>query len=476
MVHYREIYAYPKEGYRKDCKELRDINWNELTLLVRIIQKAYKNLVPPNYKEIIEEEPPIITEETFNPRGWVGTYPVGDYRLQVIPKPDLLTKEQFKQIMKELAGWLELIGSFFESFMSLVCPFEPIFRLLLCMPYSRRLTEYTELAISHFIPRSITFSEYVGPELRGKPLWSKMPFIKAKDTKLLASSRIKFSFRTLPNLLLVRFHLDLLRDMKDLLGKLEGLIEEGIPSFLQYWKAYVRYHEGFISSRLWSDLLKESLEINFNSLEVLEKTRRLARGLWQEIIDLWEAYQSQRAFFFDLKERFDNSLKPLSKIYELWCFKKLCDLFKINREEITKFPCSISARYLEKNIILHYNKRLGKFSEIMKKIPGASPGRPDFAIENKGKIVCIMDAKCKSEIKTDDAQRFLSYLFDYMYPHSQKITGLIFYIPTETTKRKLIDKPISVKETKIYLIPLTPDTYNDLKDDIISIIQSSLRD
>lgn len=471
MVYYREIYAYPREGYRKNCKELKDINWNELTQVVRIIQKAFQNLVPPDYKEIIEEEAPIITEEAFNPRGWVGTYPIGDCRLQVIPKPDLLSKEQFRQIMEELIGWLELIGPFFESFMNVVCPFEPIFRLLLCIPYSRRLTEYTELALSHFIPRSIVFSEYIGPELRGKPLWSKMPFIRAEEENLLVSSRIKFSFRTLLNFLLVRFHSDLLRETKDILNKLKSLTEEGIPGFLQSWKTYMRYHEGFISSHLWSDLLEESLEINFNSLEVLEKTRRSAKGLWQEIVDLWEAYQSQKSFFFDLKERFDNALKPLSKIYELWCFKKLCDIFEIDRREITEFPCSIHLRHLGEKIIFHYNRRLKKYSGIMSKIPGASPGRPDFILESEGKIVCIMDAKCKSEITIDDAQRFLSYLFDYIYPHNQKIMGLIFYIPTEITEIK----QITVKETEIYLVPLTPNTCEGSMKKVASIILSKLK-
>ncbi len=467
MVYYKEIYAWKR--YHKDCEKLKNINWKKLTQLVEIIQNFQKLI--PDYNEIIEEQAPTIIKDTFEPRGWVGTYPIEDCRLQVIPEPDLLSKEQFRQITEELVGWLESIGSFFESFMNMVCPFEPIFKLLLCIPYSRRLTEYTELILSHFIPRSITFSEYVGPELRGKPLWSKMFFIKAREANLLVSSRVKFSFKSLLNLLLVRFHSDLLRDTKSLLDKITSLAEGGIPVFLQSWKAYMKYHEEFINSRLWNELLEDSLEINFNSLEVLEKIRRSAKNPWQEIIDLWEAYQSQKTFFFDLKERFDIALKPLSKIYELWCFKKLCDTFKIDRREITKFPCSIHSRYLGENIILHYNKKLEKFSGIMKKIPGASPGRPDFAIENKGKIVCIMDAKCKKEIKKDDAQRFLSYLFDYIYPHSQKITGFIFYIPAETTKIE----PINVKETEIYLVPLTPDTYMDLMDEIASIVQSKLR-
>ncbi|MHA1665592.1 MAG: hypothetical protein ACTSVW_07155, partial [Candidatus Njordarchaeales archaeon] len=187
------------------------------------------------------------------------------------------------------------------------------------------------------------------------------------------------------------------------------------------------------------------------------------------------AYKSRKAFFSRYGERFDNALKPLSKIYEIWCLKKLCDMFNIDRKEITSFPCKIRFKYAGKTLKLYYNTKEGltRYSGIMSKMPGASPGIPDFVIEDQDKIVCIMDAKCKSELSTHDAQRFLSYLYDYMYPHDTRILGLIFYIPKNTTKRD--PTPIEVRgKPEIYLVPMSPSTYAAVKDVVESIIQSAL--
>jgi len=464
VADYREIYTWTE--YHKNDDELKDIDWDELVKLVNLIRK-FQELIPPDYRERIEEKPPTIIGDTFNPQGWVGTYIIGEYRLRVIPKPELMSIDQFEEIMNELVGWLEFIGPFLEDFLKF-CSYEPIFKFLLCESYSRRLTEYTEIILSHFIPRDILSHEHVGSELRGRPLWKKTLSLKARGTHLLACNKVEFSFRTLPNLLLTRFHTDLLRDMKNLMNTL--IFEEGFPEILQDWKIYTFYHEDFINSHLWSDLLEESWKINFESSEVLEKTRHAARGVWNEIIDLWEAYKAKKAFFFGFEDRFDNAIKPLSKVYELWCFKKLCDIFGIDRKNITEFPCKIRFEYAGKHLRFYYNtnKGLKKYSGIMREIP-VSLGVPDFVIENEEKIACIMDAKCKDELTTDDMQRFLAYIFDYMYPHNERLTGIVFYVSKESKIKK-----IKAKDAEIYLVPMTLSSYPHIKDEVESIIRSTL--
>ena len=428
MVDYREIYTWNE--YHKDDDELKGIDWDKLVNLVNLI-RSFQELIPPDYKERIEEKPPTITRDTFNPQGWVGTYILGEHCLRVIPKPELMPMNQFEEIMNELVGWLEFIGPFLEDFLKF-CSYEPIFKFLLCESYSRHLIEYTEIILSHFIPRNIISHEHIGPELRGKPLWKKTLSLKAKGKHLLACNKVKFSFRTLPNLMLTRFHANLLKDMKNLMNML--IFEESFPEILQNWKIYTLYHENFINSPLWSDLLNESWKINFESSEVLEKTRHAARGVWNEIIDLWEAYKAQKSFFFGFENRFDNALKPLSKVYELWCFKKICDILRINRKNITEFPCKIKFKHAGETITIYYdtNKGLKKYSGIMDKIP-VKLGRPDFVIENKEKITCIMDAKCKNQLSTNDMQRFLAYIFDYMYPHNERLVGIISVSYTHLT-------------------------------------------
>ncbi|RLI76815.1 hypothetical protein DRP04_12265 [Archaeoglobales archaeon] len=463
-----ELYTWRK--YRRDDEKLAGIDWEELQRLVELISRL-QVIIPDEYRETIEERLPTISEDTFNPQGWIGTYPVGKKLLRVLPDPKLIPKDQFEEMMSELAGWLEYLGPFLEDFLRF-CSLEPIFKFLLCESYSRRLTEYTEIALSHFIPRDVLTSEHISPELRGRPLWEKTLSLRAKATYLLAYGKVEFSFRTLQNLLLVRFHAELFREMKEMMIRLTS--EVGLPEIMKDWKVYMQYHEAFINNHLWRELFEESLETVFESAEILEKTRRTAKGVWREIIDLWEAYRFRRAFLSGYKDRFDNAPKPLSKIYELWCLKKLCDIFEIDRKEITSFPCRVKFKYVGKTLTLYYTMERGikKYSGILCKIPGASLGIPDFVIEDgqEKKIVCIMDAKCKSKLSTEDAQRFLSYIFDYMYPHNDQLIGLIFFVPKNTVKIKTI----KVKETEIHLIPMTPSTYMHVKDKIKSIIKTNL--
>lgn len=463
-----ELYTWSE--YNRNDKRLAGIDWEELKRLVKVINKL-QAIIPAEYRKTIEEKLPTISEDYFNPQGWIGTYPVGKNLLRVLPNPELIPKDQFEEMMHELAGWLEYLGPFLEDFLRF-CSLEPIFKLLLCESYSRRLTEYTEIILSHFIPRDVLIKEHISPELRGPLLWEKTLFLKVKASHLLAYSKVEFSFRTLQNLMLVRFHAELLKEMKELMSRLSS--EIGLPEILKNWRVYTQYHEVFLNSPLWRELLEESIETVFESTEILEKIRRTAKGVWSEIIDLWEAYNSHRAFLSGYKDRFDNAPKPLSKVYELWCLKKLCDIFGIDRKEITSFPCKVKFEYANKTLKLYYTteKGLKKYSGIMHEIPGVSLGIPDFVIENEQeeKIVCILDAKCKSKLSTEDAQRFLSYIFDYMYPHNERLTGVIFYIPKNYEKIKTIE----VRKTEINLVPMTPSTYMHVKDEIKSIIKSNL--
>ena len=161
----KEIYAW--RTYHKNDIELSGVDWNKLTKFIKFLNTFYKTL---EGKERIEERPPQITENTFNPQGWVGTYFVGDYYIRVLPNPELLSRDKFKRMINEIAGWAEYAGPFIENFLRF-SSFDSMFNLLLNVPYSRYLIEYTEILLSHFIPRSVSLKEYLGPELRGKPVW-----------------------------------------------------------------------------------------------------------------------------------------------------------------------------------------------------------------------------------------------------------------------------------------------------------------
>ncbi|MEM2240433.1 MAG: hypothetical protein QXL27_09080 [Candidatus Bathyarchaeia archaeon] len=448
--------------YYKD-RELKDIEWDKLKKYVCFIINLYHRF-PAEDK--IEESPPSIDDHSFNPGGWIGTYKVGGQLIRVIPNPDVLPIDEFEHIRRELIGWAEHVGPFLEEFLGKYSG-ENISKRLFFMSYSRYLIEYTETLLAHFISRDVSIREYVGRELRGPPLWKKTIVLKAKGSEFLASKRTEFSLRTLINMLLTRFHAELLSDMNAFLSKVT--IEE--IQDLSEWKAYRSYHMRFITSDPWVDFITESLDIDFRSGEVLEKIRSLSKGEAAEIVDLWEAYITDRSFFTEYGKRFDTALKPLSKVYELWCLKKLCEILKIDPKQIKSLPCKIPFNLLGEESILYYNvsKELRKHSGIMVEI-GVEPGRPDFAIESNGKITCIMDAKCKIRLSTEDVQRLLSYILDYMYPSAEKLPSIIFYPSREEGIRK-----VKARECEIYLIPMTPTTHQKVKEEIKSIIETSIK-
>jgi hypothetical protein len=449
--------------YPRD-RELCSIEWDKLTSYVKFI-RSFQEKFPP--EDWIEEAPPTIDDKTFRPGGWVGLYKVGEDFIKVTPDPEKLPPEGFEAIKRELVGWSEYIGPFLEDFLGQYAD-EALFRWLLNLAYSRQLIEYTEILLSHFIPRDVLTVEYVGRELRGKPYWKKTLTLKAKEGHLLVSKKAIFTLRTMYNFLLTRFHSELLGNLKELFAKLS---EENIPQPFSAWKTYQAYHEDFINYHVWADFLEQSLQLDFESPEVMERVRHTVKGEVLEITDLWEAYSANKTFLADFGNKFDTALKPLSKIYELWCFKKICEILKIDQKQIKKFPCRINFKINGKNAKLNYNttKGIEKYSGIMKQIP-VQPGRPDFIIECNKKIACIIDAKCQTQLETEDIQRILSYMLDYMYPHQKKLLTIILHISKTEKTRK-----IKTKNCEIHLIPLTPTTYPKIKNQIQKTIQNSTK-
>lgn len=444
--------------YYKD-KELSGINWEFLTSYVKFIRRLQERFPPEDH---IEEAPPTIDDKTFKPGGWVGLYKVGEDFIKVTPDPEKLPPEDFEAIKREIVGWSEYIGPPLEFFLWQYAN-EALFRWLLNLAYSRQLIEYTEILLSHFIPRDMLSIEYIGRELKGRLDWKKTLAFKARGGQLLASKKATFTFRNLTNLLLTRFHSELIIKLKELLA---GLDEEYFSQSLLDWKKLQTYHEDFIHQHVWKDLLEPSLQVDFEAPETIERIRSKAKGVILEVVDLWEAYSFQKTFLMDFGNKFDTALKPLSKIYELWCFKKICEILSIDEKQIRKLPCRLNFTINGKKAKLNYNTTEGieKYSGIMKHIP-VQPGRPDFVIEYNRKIACIIDAKCKTQLDQDDAQRILSYILDYMYPHQKKLTTIILHISKEEKPRK-----IKTKNLEIHLIPLTPTTYQQNRNQILKTI------
>ena len=455
-----EFVIHTWKEYSKD--DLKGIDWDLLETYINDLRKLSRNSLAD---DLIEEDLPRIDDEKFNPGGWVGVYDLGKDIVKVLPNPEKLPEDEFDEIIRELVGWLEAIGpasrELFGKYMN-----TSIFERRLYATFSRHLIEYTEIALSHFIPREVFVENYIGRELRGRPIWNKIVSLRAKGVQLLVSRKIGFDLRSLSNLLLVRFHAELLRKIDNLF---ETLGVEETPKFLEELEKYRKYHENFIGENVFSELLEEALEINFEDPEILERVRKNTKDILLDVLDLWEAYIGKKAFLTDFERLFDIALKPLSKIYELWCYKKLCEILEISEDDVRENLSNVPFNLNGKTGTLYYNplRGLSEYSEIMKKL-GVSPGRPDFAIEFDGKITCIMDAKCKTRLDTGDVQRLLSYLLDYIYPKRDRLVAMVFYLS------RVPIKFVNVRNCEIYLIGLTPKIYSNVKENILSIVESTL--
>jgi hypothetical protein len=160
-----------------------------------------------------------------------------------------------------------------------------------------------------------------------------------------------------------------------------------------------------------------------------------------EVVDIWEAFQQDISTGIRLSDSLNTAVKPISKLYELWCLGNLIEIL----EEITGKPpkaLEISQIYrFGEGLTLHYNSSLGGLGNYFKNnLDINGPGKPDFAIEFDKEIVWVGDAKFKTNIKKSDYQRFISYIIDLLPP--ERTSTLLYVNPNPVRKRYVRDYPI----------------------------------
>lgn len=394
---------------------LSDQEWETLsTFLSRINEPLNAQLK----KYDIEEEPPTITSNNrFEPSGWVGTYPGG---VTVTPRWEKITPPEYERMMEDIRGWTEILGA---PTITSVLPFSPDVLMdarSLAESYSRHLIEHTEILLAHRPPVKTELIQDKGAVATGRPLFVETMREQGRGSQRVVSQRVNFSFETLPNLLLTRFH-------ADLAGRLRGLTEEN-DYFKHELERKLAYHIDFVETGIPGDLLEESLEIDFLAPEVLARTRRLSPPEMEELVDLWEAYQEQLSLHFDLHDRLETAVKPMSKVYELWCLTVLIDILEDLTEVAPTPPDEFPFTFaFGPHVSLHYNQSLPTHSRYFREL-NVHSGKPDYALEVDGEVVWIGDAKYRhlSKVGQDDYQRFLSYLVDYVKPGETAHATILF--------------------------------------------------
>lgn len=439
--------------YTKEELGISDDDWKALIEYVNSIKGALREeATDVGGVEEVEESPPSISDETFDPGGWVGLYPGN-----VTVVPSHISEDEYQALLSETQRWVEIIGATtIETTLPLSSDILIDARARLAA-YSKALIELTETVQSHRLPVEVQRPRRRGFEPEGRPMFQETIREAARGSQQVVSEEIRFSFDTLLNHLLVRFHVELLTEMHDLADR--------YPYYKSAFSSQIDYHRDFIDSGIPSRLVEEAIKTDLTSPAVIAEARRESTDEMAEVVDLWEAFQRDIGMELSLSNKLNTAVKPISKLYELWCLGILLDVLK----EITGYEPEISSIEKEyrfgNDLRLYYNRPLRTHSRYLRDNLNVGPGQPDFALEIGGKIVWIGDAKFKTDMRLSDYQRFITYLIDLLPPQNE---SMIFYVEDDPTGRSMIrDYPINH-------ISLRPDNRNQATKIIREALQAIL--
>lgn len=453
--------AYVSQS-REELGLTRD-EWEELQQFVDtihpIIDKETEN-------EPVESPPPHFIHQQstkptkFSPGGWVGRYPGG---ITVLPSPNKLNRYEYEGLISDLAGWIELRDVPTARAMLPLVQTETLERRRILLGYSDALIAFTEEATAHRPPVTVNRQPEVGDKPRGTLDIDRTVQQRAGGSQSVAYQKLRFSFDHPLNLLLLQFHVDLSRE-------LEELIEDSLmtDSMLKKNQAY---HQQFVQSEFSPELLDKALATDFADPSFLDTARQESSNRLAELIDLWESYRRNQSLSISIERKLNVGIKPVEKVYEMWVLTVIMDcLSEVLETEPTRPDDSLREFRFTPEITLHYNKSLEEYSRILAPGFNANPGRPDYAISIGDDIVWIGDAKYSpmGNIGLQDYQRLLSYTVDLM-PASAQPTATLFYVRSSTIIEKARTSDYTIEK-----LPLRPRSKNEQRPLVIEQLSRCL--
>ncbi|WP_049889193.1 hypothetical protein [Natronolimnohabitans innermongolicus] len=436
---------------------------NRVWTLKEVVNSEYNGGI-----EEFEEGPPTLKNGVFNPGGWVGEFVEG-----VSVSPRHLSDDQFKQIVADVQDWTEVIG---PETIAASLQFSP--DLLLdqkarLSPYSRALETLTEQVLSHRLPVRVEneLERHLSP--RGQIDVLRTAQEKARRSQQVVSRRTRFHLDSLPNLLLVRFHVAVASELARIIDTHEH--------YEQVLANRLAYHRSVLERSPFDRLIDQSLETTLSSPEVIDEARSQAGTDFQHIIDLWEGFLRNVNLELALSADFNSALKPMSKTYELWVLRHLLEVTsELAGDSGIAHP--IQGEYHIGEYVVHYNQKPskptgGRFGEevttpftsrYFEPNLGRSVGEPDFAISYEGETIWIGDAKFKSSPDLDDVRQVLSYAVD-LIPASRGGAASLLY-----ANSACIRTGGPVQDYQLYSEPFHPNHLIDSQNRLQESIQAAV--
>lgn len=450
-----EVVTYGE--YSQQRLGLTEDEWDRLGRYVAEIRAALTSEVNSADRKSVDDPPPYISAEgKFCPSGWVGHYP-GD----VVVIPRKLPSEEYAALLDDVQGWSELLGA------TTIGSVLPLSTDLLIDPrtefatYSRALIEFTEMLRARRLPVDVSSEQYRDNRPRGRPVPTATMRESARGSEQIVSRSIEFSFESLPNLFLVRFHAELATEMSRLADEYDY--------YESAFDEQLSYHETFVTTGIPGELLDAALETSVYDPAVFDQARREAGEEMAEVLNLWDAYRRDVGFKLSITNRFDTATKPASKTYELWCLGSLLDIIADVTGATPSRRQELRRTYeFGSDLRLHYDQRVDTASNFLNPIRGLSPGRPDFVLEADDRVVWVGDAKFKTWAMIDkaDYQQILTYVADLLAPDGR---ATIFYAGDGTH-----DRADALHGRQITHVTFRPDQAEELCDSLTTDFEAIL--
>jgi len=415
-------------------------DWKELKLYATLLKRRSSEL---------GIEDPIKDEETrINLGSYFGKYILTNPNkgINVISKH--FSREEINQIVDEIIQWCARLG---PNIFTQLRSYLPIDKHEYILSFSIMLRELTEQILSSYITPLIEKENIISPSVMGSINIPQTSRNLLQGKPLIVNSRVKMNFLSLPIHLLIRFNYEMICALEHFLVTLESWIDgerdaDIILPLEKMAKTNIFFHSYILTQRRFRFLIDTALNINFEDSTILEQTIQQASSneSLKDMVYLWEAFKGGRSLLPQLNHIMIGgfTLKPLSKLFELWILKQLVtNLSKFTSSSCTCEPgvkgsMTFTYENTEPQLSLFFNPYSTKSFERFNKFPWIF--RPDFIItlKNSEQIyrgILIADAKYKESPDGSDVQRMMAYLLAFGWKDEKTcLNGLFIHVADRT--------------------------------------------
>lgn len=480
----RRFYGPYTEYHVFKRDELKEKDWGELAIYAAVLSKLCSRQYDLEERPEPEEKD-IAQSQEIKLKSFVGSYTFNSGNSLVIEynRKNKINDYDFNSITREIAEWGAMFGTpFLKSLLRICSPITGEDEISLA--YSDLLIRYTENALTEYIPPVIERRRYTTEVPLGRIHMPRTISLMAQGQTRFVTERAKANIFTLPVLFQIRFHSEMIKPLKHLQTRLESsdTLKQIQPSRAIFRS--VNYHTNFVTERSRVKLFDLAYDVDFADTNVLNEVREQSSTAPSvlDMVNLWEAFLGRRALLSLIERilRAGYGLKPLCKLYELWCLRVILDVlselfgeYVAPRRLPGEFTFKKRLKGVKAQVLYNRSPRRSMLVKGLKrKGLGVSAGKkPDFTVKFSGSlgksITLVLDAKYRvpQNIGNEDLARFFWYLVDYgEFTEENKLEGLFFHVSSVPKIHETVwrEKP----EIIVHLLSMKPSNISRSKPEL----------